>query len=459
MRTGFRMHIVGASATGLLLAAACATTQAPASSTAGAPSAARAERPAIYEVFVRDFSPSGNFQGVTDGLDRIQEAGANVVWLMPIYPIGKVNRKGSLGSPYAAADYRAVNPDFGTEADLRNLVRAVHARGMKLILDFVPNHTAFDHVWVREHPDRYTRDSSGKITVALDNDGKPTDWTDVADLNYNNPDTRRAVVADMRYWLETFGIDGYRVDVAGFVPDAFWREAIPQLRAIKPILLLAEWGDPKMHELGFDLTYGWDSYSRLKAIWKGAPADSVFRYELSDVRSLPRQGQRLRFTTNHDETAWDQPPITLFGGAAGARAAFVATALLPGVPLLYDGQEVESPQKLGLFEKQPVAWDQPGAVAARSFYRRVIDLARRHPAFAANDLELVATDAPRDVIAYRRGDVVVVVNARNRAVQVRLTGRDLTGTRDLLTGARQNGAGVSLPPYGAVVLGSASSPN
>ena len=149
-----------------------------------------------------------------------------------------------------------------------------------------------------------------------------------------------------------------------------------------------------MHELGFDLTYGWDSYSRLKAVWKGAPADSVFTYELTDVRSLPRQGQRLRFTTNHDETAWDQPPITLFGGAAGARAAFVATALLPGVPLLYDGQEVESPQKLGLFEKQAVAWDQPGAVAARSFYRRVIDLARRHPAFAANDLELIATDAP-----------------------------------------------------------------
>jgi hypothetical protein len=129
------------------------------------------------------------------------------------------------------------------------------------------------------------------------------------------------------------------------------------------------------------------------------------------------------------------------------------------VPLLYDGQEVESPQKLGLFEKQPVAWDQPGAVAARSFYRRVIDLSRRHPAFAGNDLELVATDAPRDVIAYRRGDVVVVVNARNRAVQVRLTGRDVTGMRDLLTGARQNGAGVSLPSYGAVVLGPASSPN
>ena len=205
MRTSFRKHSVGASATCLLLAAACATTQAPASAAARAPDAARPERPAIYEVFVRDFSPSGDFQGVTDGLGRIQEAGANVVWLMPIYPIGKANRKGSLGSPYAAADYRAVNPDFGTEADFRNLVRAVHARGMKLILDFVPNHTAFDHVWVREHPDRYTHDSSGKITVALDNDGKPTDY-DRYEGSYGVGDVRRAVQEATERGVRTFGL-------------------------------------------------------------------------------------------------------------------------------------------------------------------------------------------------------------------------------------------------------------
>jgi glycosidase len=443
----------------VILATACVTTYAPAQRAAPAPNTPQVERSAIYEVFVRDFSPPGNFHGLADGLDRIQQVGANVVWLMPIYPIGKMNRKGSLGSPYSVADYRAINPDFGNEADFRTLVRAVHTRGMKLILDFVPNHTAFDHVWVAKFPSRYTHDSSGKISVALDNDGKPTDWTDVADLNFNNADTRQAVIADMRYWLEKFDIDGFRVDVAGFVPDAFWREAVPQLRAVKPILLLAEWGDPKMHEFGFDLTYGWDSYSRLKAVWKGAPADSFVVNELTDMRSLPRQGRRLRFTTNHDETAWDQPPVTLFDGSAGARAAFVAMALLPGVPLIYDGQEAESPQKLGLFEKETVAWDQPDAVASRSFYRRVIDLTRQHPAFATNDVTPVPTDAPKDVIAYHRGSVIVLVNARSRALRVRATGRDLNGMRDLLTGKKQDGVSVSLPAFGAVVLEPASSRN
>jgi glycosidase len=440
----------------VVFGAVCATTNASAQRVTSAPNTARGERSAIYEVFVRDFSARGNFQGVTDGLDRVQQVGANIVWLMPIYPIGKMNRKGSFGSPYSVADYRAINPDFGSEADFRALVRAVHTRGMKLILDFVPNHTAFDHVWVAKFPDRYTHDSTGKISVALDNDGKPTDWTDVADLNFNNVDTRQSVIADMRYWLETFDIDGFRVDVAGFVPDAFWREAVPQLRANKPILLLAEWGEPKMHEFGFDLTYGWDSYARLKAVWKGAPADSFVMKELMDMRSLPRQGRRLRFTTNHDETAWDQPPVTLFGGAAGARAAFVAMALLPGVPLIYDGQEVESPQKLGLFEKELIAWDQPDATARRSFYRRVIELARQHPAFATNEVTPVLTDASNDVIAYQRGNVIVLVNARPRAVQVRAIGRDLNGMRDLLSGKTQDAAGLSLPAFGAVALEPAS---
>jgi glycosidase len=443
----------------VLLAVACATRSATTQQVASTPKAAQVERSAVYEVFVRDFSPSGTFQGVIDGLDRVQQVDANVVWLMPIYPIGKLNRKGTLGSPYSVADYRAINAAFGTDADFRQLVRAVHARGMKLILDFVPNHTAFDHVWVTKFPNRYTHDSTGKISVALDNDGKPTDWTDVADLNFNNADTRQAVVADMRYWLEKFDIDGFRVDVAGFVPDAFWREAVPQLRAIKPILLLAEWGEPKMHELGFDLTYGWDSYARLKAVWKGAAADSFVVNEVTDMRSLPREGSRLRFTTNHDETAWDQPPITLFGGAAGARAAFVAMALLPGVPLIYDGQEVESPQKLGLFEKEPIAWDQPTAMTSRSFYRRVIDLAREHPAFATKEITPVATNAPKDVIAYQRGSVIVLVNARPRALEATATGRNLSGMRDLLTGRTLNAAGVSLPAFGSVVLEPAKSPN
>jgi glycosidase len=411
-------------------------------------------RSAIYEIFVRDFSPTGDLRGVTQGLDRIQAVGADVIWLMPIHPVGVLNRKDPLGSPYSGRDYRAINPAFGTPADFRELVRAVHARGMKLILDWVPNHTAWDHIWVREHPDFYVRDASGGLTVPRDDKGKLTDWTDVAQLDYGNPALRREMIAAMSYWLTEFEIDGFRMDVAGFVPDDFWREAVPALRAAvsRPILLLAEWGDLKMHRFGFDLSYAWDSYSRLKAVWKGASADTLVRGELADLAAMPPGGMRLRFATNHDETAWDKPPVTLFGGRAGARAAFVAMALLPGRPLLYNGQEVESPQTLRLFYRDPVEWNQPNADQARAFYRRVVNLARTDSAFVAGAFRLAETTASNNVIAYFRGDALVLVNARTHEIRLRVTNSNVDGARDLLSNRVQQGHTVVLPPHGAVVL-------
>ncbi len=409
-------------------------------------------RPALYEVFVRDFSPQGNFAGVQDGLDRIEATGANVIWLMPIYPLGQINKKGSIGSPYAVADYRGINPDFGTAAELHRLIDAAHEHNMKVILDFVANHTAWDHVWMRDHADRYTHDANGKISVPLDNDGKLTNWTDAADLNYNNPDTRQAMIADMRYWLESFNVDGFRMDVAGFVPDDFWREAIAQLRPVKSILMLAEAGEPKMHSDGFDLTYGWDAYGGLKEVWKGKPAAEWVSHQVQDIASLPNNGRRLRFITNHDETASDQPPVILFGGSPGARAAFVAITLLPGVPLLYNGEEVESPQKLPLFEKEVVAWDQPNAATTRTFYDKLIHLERTHPAFAGRDLTPVATDAPNDVIAYQRGNIVVLVNTRPHPVAVLASAVGLRGARDLLSDNVQQSDTVALGSYGVMVL-------
>jgi glycosidase len=414
-------------------------------------------RAAIYEVFVQDFSSRGDFQGVIEGLDRIAAAGADVVWLMPIHPIGEAGRKGPLGSPYAARDYRAINPAYGTAADFRALVAAVHARGWKIILDWVPDHTSPDHAWVREHPDYYVRDERGQPAVPRDPSGKPTDWTDVVQLDYRNPAVRREMIATMRWWLEEFGLDGFRVDVAGFVPNDFWREASPALRAAvdRRILLLAEWGDLEMHRLGFDLTYGWDAYSRLKAVWRGEPAATFVQRELADMLAMPAGGMRLRFTTNHDETAWDTPPVTLFGGPAGARAAFVAMTLLPGRPLIYNGQEVESPEKLGLFVRDTVDWDQPDADGARQFYRRVLGLVRADPALLTGDLREVMTSAPTDVIAYARGDVIVLVNARPRDVRVAVTGVPVNGAVDLLSPVArwtQRGDTLTLRPYGAMVL-------
>ena len=438
----------------LLAALACVSLARPGVALQTAPDTSWVGRCGIYEVFVRDFSATGDFKGVTRGLDRIRSMGVNVVWLMPIYPVGVLNHKGPLGSSYAVRDYRAINPAYGSVADFRALVQAVHARGMNLILDWVPNHTAWDNVWITEHPDFYARNERGEITVPRDPEGKLTGWTDVAQLDYKNPALRRTMIATMRWWLDEYGIDGFRVDAAGFVPDTFWTEAVPALRAAvpRPILLLAEWGDLKMHRFGFDLTYAWDSYGRLKAVWRGAPASTFVTAELADVQAMPRGGMRMRFTTNHDETAWDQPPITLFGGAAGARAAFVAMTLLPGRPLLYDGQEVESPQHLGLFVQEPIAWGQPDTAAARAFYRRVLHLTRTDSTLLSGNLKHIETNDSADVIAYARGSALVLVNARPRPARVVVTGFTIAGTHDRLSDRAQQGDTVALPAYGAVVL-------
>jgi glycosidase len=411
-------------------------------------------RSALYEVFVQDFSSRGDFRGVIDGLDRIQSAGADVVWLMPIHPIGVTNRKGVLGSPYAARDYRAIDPAYGTAADFRALVQAVHARGMKLILDWVPDHTAMDHPWVREHPDFYFLNEHGEPTPPRDPEGNLTDWTDVAQLDYGNPALRREMIATMRWWLEEFGLDGFRVDVAGFIPYDFWREALPALRAAVPrrLLFLAEWGDPELTRIGYDLIYAWDSHVRLKAVWGGASAATIVPPEVADRAAMPSGGMRMRFTTNHDMTAWDDPPLALFGGPAGARAAFVAMALLPGRPLVYNGQEVESPQKLGLFERQVIDWNQPHAAQARAFYRQILRLARTDPALTSGDLEVVETSAPDDVIAYQRDNLVVLVNPRSHPVQATVSGADLDRARELLSGRTQRGNTVAFPAYGAMVF-------
>ena len=325
---------------------------------------------------------------------------------------------------------------------------------MKVILDWVPDHTGWDNPWIREHPEYYARNASGEITVPRDGQGKLTDWTDVAQLDYGNAGLRAAMLDVMQWWLREYGLDGFRVDVAGFIPNAFWSEAVPALRASvpRPILLLAEWGDIELNRIGFDLTYGWGGYSRLKEVWGGAPAAGFLQRVLAEQDSMPPGGMRLRFTTNHDETAWDNPAVTRFLGPAGARAAFVAMALLPGRPLLYNGQEVESPQRLPLFEREAVVWEQPGAAAARDFYRRVLDLARTHPAFFRGNIAAMETSAPDDVIAYRRNTAMVLVNARPHEVRVTVPGARLRGTRDLLSRRPVRGDTLTLPAYGAVVL-------
>lgn len=396
-----------------LLVAGCAPAPQPAAPSA---SALRADE-VIYEVYVRSFTPEGTFRAVIPRLDEIRDLGVTTIWLMPIHPVGEERRKGELGSPYAVRDYLAVNPRFGTEADFRALVEAAHARGLKVIIDLVANHTAWDNAWVEQHPEWYTRDSTGAITHP-----EGTDWTDVADLDYDAPGLRAEMRRAMRYWVEDVGIDGYRCDVAELVPLDFWAEAIAELRAIKPVLMLAEGADPALYGAGFDLTYAWNTYGAMKEVWRGRSARFLVENVREERADYPPGAGRLRFTTNHDETAWDDTPIALFGGIEGAQAAAVLAATLPGTPLIYNGQEVGSTQRLPLFEQMPIDWDEHPAM--RAFYENLLTIRAASTALLQGEFAPVEHDAPDDVVAFERvaGDeqALVVVNVRDRAVTVTL---------------------------------------
>lgn len=404
----------------------------------------------IYEVFVRQFTEEGTFRAMIPRLQELKDLGVTTLWLMPIHPIGEARRKGTLGSPYAIRDFKAVNPDLGTDADFRALVDSVHAHGMYLIIDLVANHTAFDNAWTADRPDWYTQNEEGEIIHP-----EGTDWTDVADLNYDNPEMRAAMIDAMRYWVEEFDIDGYRCDVAGEVPGDFWREAIAELRDIKPVLMLAEWGEAEIHQYGFDLSYPWDTYRALVATFEGEPVSHFVEAVEAELDALPEGAERIRFTTNHDETAWDAPPVALFGSPDGARAASAAMMLLPGVPLLYNGQEVGSTAQTSLFERDPLAWDENPAMTG--FYRSLLALYDDSPALAEGEVTFLAP-AAEDVLLYERrtGDerVVVALNVRETASTLDLPA-DLRGTswRDGLGGGmRDLETALTLDPYETLVL-------
>ena len=414
-----------------------------------------AERPkwvdnaVIYELFVQDFTPEGTFQAIIPRLPELESLGVTTLWLMPIHPYGVERKKGDLGSPYAVRDYFDVNPDFGTKEDFQDLVDAVHAEGMHLIIDLVANHTAWDNAWLAKHPEWYTRDSTGMITHP-----QGTDWTDVADLNYDNPDVRQAMKQAMKYWVEAFNIDGYRCDVAEQIPLDFWEDAIAEVRRIRPVMMLAEGEARELHRAGFDLTYAWKLYGALKDVWNGAPATDFVRVLEEQEKAFPEDALRLRFTTNHDETAWDAPPPVLFGSLEGARAASVLMTTIDGVPLIYNGQEVGVAEPLPLFEKQPIDWDQNPEL--RRFYKKLLGLHDRSRALRRGTMTMLAPEA-EDVVLYERATgnarLLIAVNVRDREVPLPPLPEDVreASFKDALQGEAAD-LPASLPPYGYVVL-------
>ena len=377
----------------------------------------------IYSVYLRSFSPEGTFAGLEHRLPELKALGITTLWLMPVHPVGLKNRKGRLGSPYAVQDYYGINPEFGTLADFKHLLGAVHAQGMKLIIDLVANHTSWDSKLMMEHPEWFTRDGNGAIIAPN------ADWHDVADLDYSNAGLRDYMKEMMLWWVRDVGIDGFRCDVAEMVPTDFWEDARDALDRVKPVMMLSEGSLPEHHRKAFDLTYAWNVYDALEPVFSGkrplAVLDQVLRTE--DLQ-FPRGSLRMRFVTNHDKNAWDAPAIRKFG-PGGLRVATVLVNTLPGVPLLYNGEEVANDRPLDLFEKIDIDWS--GSRAMGEMNRKLYALRRSNPALRTGSFERIRGTAERDVYAYIRSSgksrVVVVLNFSNEARTVTLRMPDLSG--------------------------------
>lgn len=366
----------------------------------------------IYEINPRTFSATGDFKGIEAGLPRLQQLGVTILWLMPIHPIGQLNKKGTIGSPYAVRDYYAINPDYGTAADLKHLVREAHSRGFKIIIDIVANHTAWDSVLMR-NPDFYKHDAQGKIAPPI------PDWADVAGLDYRNPKLRAYMAGMLEYWLRDFDLDGFRCDVAFMVPVDFWEEVRARLEKIKPgIMMLAEADSPELLVKAFDLDYAWPFHSELTDVFEnGAPASDLVRTWREQRDRYPKGALRMRFSDNHDE----KRAIARFG-ERGALAASALVFTLDGVPMLYNGMEVGDTTESGspaLFERMPIFW----GIAERRpefprFYREMIALRKEYPALQQGEVEWVRNVAPDRVLSYiRRAGArrfLVVVNCSNR---------------------------------------------
>lgn len=386
----------------------------------------------IYEINVRQYTPEGTFAAFDRHLAHFDSLGVDILWVMPVQPIGKLNRKGTLGSYYSISDYRAFNPEFGSADEFKKLVSDMHQHGKKVVLDWVPNHTSFDHVWVKDHPDWYVHGADGKIINARDNEGHDTDWTDVAELDYDKPAMRVAMIADMRWWLDNMGIDGFRCDVAGGVPMDFWREARRELTAVKPdLFMLAEAEGPAFYP-AFDATYGWELHHLLNEIAENKRSTSELDgYFARQRRSYPPTAYRMYFTSNHDENSWSGTEFERMGENHQAAFILAATAQL-GIPLIYTGQEVSLRKRLRFFEKDTVDWS---GTSLMSFYRSVVDLKHANAALwngaAGGEQVKLETDGGNRVYAFSRtrgeNSVIVAVNFGDAPVHAQYTGLAQSG--------------------------------
>lgn len=415
----------------------------------------------IYEVNVRQYSDEGSLAAVTRDLPRLKSLGVDILWLMPIQPIGQKNRKGELGSYYSIADYTSVNPEFGSLDDLKALVDAAHDNGQKVILDWVANHTAWDHPWIESSPDWYTRNEQGEITDPIDDQGKPWGWTDVADLNYDNRALWQGMTDAMKFWLVEADVDGFRCDVAGEVPTEFWNFARPQLDAVKPVFMLAEAEKPELQK-AFDMSYGWEFHHLTNAIAKGEkPTSEVHEYIVDRINRFDVDHMAMMFTTNHDENSWNGTVFERYGDAHKAMAVLSFT--VDGMPLLYSGQEASMSKRLKFFEKDTIDW---GDYELQDFYKQLLTIKASTPALWSGPdggryRPLSHAGVNDQVLGFQRshnlGAVDVWINFSSAAVTIKLD--QLPVSEDVLWGqvTIEDGAFV-LAPYQSVIFGEKTAP-
>jgi glycosidase len=353
----------------------------------------------IYEVNIRQYTGEGTFAAFAKHLPRLKKLGVKILWFMPINPIGELNRKGTLGSYYSVKDYKAVNPEFGTIDDFKELVKKIHSMGMYVIIDWVANHTAWDNVWTKTHPEFYNKNRNGEFFPPVKG------WQDVIDLNYDNKPLWEAMIDAMKFWVVQCDIDGFRCDVAAMVPTEFWNKARAELDKLKPIFMLAEASEPDLHEHAFDMTYNWELKDLMNDIAAGKKnAKHLLKHFNKERKKYPENSYRMNFTTNHDENSWNGTVYERLDGGAAAFA--VLTATVPGMPLLYSGQEAGLNKRLSFFDKDTIEWKQS---ELENLYTKLFRLKLNNKALANGS----AGGKMIPLIKNRRSDVFAFIRKKN----------------------------------------------
>lgn len=409
----------------------------------------------IYEVNIRQYTPEGTFKAFESHLPRLKAMGVDIIWLMPIHPIGVKNRKGTLGSYYSVKDYMAVNPEFGTMDDFKSLVKKIHASGMHVIIDWVANHSAWDNKLVTEHPEWYSKNNEGNF--------QPTpwyDWDDIIDFDYEQPELRKYMTEALKFWVSETDIDGYRCDVAGFIPVDFWDNVRVELEAIKPVFMLAEWEDRDMLKNAFDMTYAWTLWNKLREIAKeGKPVGGLIEYMAHDVSTFPRDGYKMTFTDNHDKNSWEGNQYSNFGPALETCIVFAAT--VNGMPLVYSGQEAGLDRSLRFFDKDTIIWKKH---RNEQLYAQLFDLKHKNKALwngkHGGQMVRVYNDSQDKIISFYRemneNKVLPIFNFSNETVNVTLNTKFAADTYTELFSKKtyklQGNDPIELPAWGYIVL-------